>query len=144
MNNSSNARKGNDVHEEYLNDTSNASADVLDYDVGYTFTRFFQSTRWSEGEVFVVAGQNRQVKFEGGKRYIGTTSRDEIERLLGEPTMGEVVFKFFRKFHGDTIFNGTIESFTKVGTYVCQYDDNQVISHMKADMKRYKETNYWM
>ena len=98
-----------------------------EYGVGYAFERFFRDAGWFKGEVVDVLGKNQVlVVFEEGRqsKHEAIISVDELCRLQEEPKVGVVGFQFVRKFRGNVVFNGRIESMTHKGHFACVYDED--------------------
>ena len=56
--------------------------------------------------------------------------------------MGEIGFQFVRKFRGNVVFNGRIESTTHKGHYNCVYDDGDRKTYSPGQMNKLKAKNY--
>ena len=72
----------------------------IEYDEDYEFDSFFQGAGWFY--VVVIAVQEEeyvcQVRFGGGNDPSFTIKVEELDRLCGEPELGEIGFQFVRKF----------------------------------------------
>jgi len=127
-----------DVVEE-----SDSVRDIIAYDEGHTFERFFQYGGWFKGRVIqVISDDLRRVHFDKGKKKVAIVTTIELARLENEPKIGEVGFDFVKIFRGGGVFNGKVEKIMKNGKYFCRFEDNDTQSFSKKTLMQLKSRNY--
>ena len=127
-----------DVVEE-----GDSGRDIIAYDEGHKFERFFHYGGWFKGQVTqVISDDLRRVHFDEGKKKIAIVTTVELARLESEPKIGEVGFKFVKIFRGGGVFNGMVEKIMKNGKFFCRFEDNDTLSVSKKSLMQLKSRNY--
>ena len=119
-------------------------ADV-EYEIGYEFDCFFTGAGWFIGTVVEVIEKEdaREVKFDGDDDEISVrVTVEELDRRYEEAELGEVGFKFVKRFSGNVVMNAKVVDISSKNRFVCRFDDEEIKTYTQKTLQSLMALNY--
>ena len=133
-----NYQEESDAGENDDLEAGNEDDDVIAYDKGYEFDCFLTGAGWFVGTVIEVEKEEdlRLVEFDGddSKPTVMVTV-EELDKRCEEPELGEIGFRFVKKFPGNVIMNGKVVDISSKNRFVCRFDDGDVKTYLKKTLE---------